>query len=70
MWPFNMKAKPPHQEVEMPSQRMRCGTPLIQMNRNNPDFFIRHSHEQADGSTIIEDEYPHDGRREVRVVPK
>jgi hypothetical protein len=49
---------------------MRCGTPFIWMNRDNPNFFIRCTYEQADGSTLIEDEYPYDGRREVRIEPK
>jgi hypothetical protein len=70
MWPFKMKPQVPHQKPELPSQWMRCGTPFIQSQSNNPDFFIRCSYEQADGSIIIEDEYPYDGRRETRVVPK
>jgi len=40
------------------------------MHSNNPNFRIRSINIQLDGSTIIEDEYPYDGRRETRVVPK
>jgi hypothetical protein len=39
-------------------------------HRDNPTFFIRSAYVQADGSKIIEDEYPYDGRREVHVEPK
>jgi len=70
MWPFKNTSQMRRQDTEMPSQRMRCGTPLIQMNENNPDFFIRSAYGQPDGSTIIEDEYPYDGRKEIRVIPK
>jgi hypothetical protein len=70
MWPFKNKSKAPRQTQEVPSKWMRCGTPFVQMHSDNPSFFIRCSYGQSDGSTIIEDEYPYDGRRETRVVPK
>lgn len=70
MWPFTKKKQQPRQDAEKPSQRMRCGTPFVQMHSNNPNFRIRSINVQLDGSTIIEDEYPYDGRRETRVVPK
>jgi hypothetical protein len=63
MWPFKKKS-------EESWKTMRCGTPFVQMHSNNPNFRIRSINIQLDGSTIIEDEYPYDGRRETRVVPK
>ena len=70
MWPFKEKPQAAHPKEELPSQWMRCGTPLVQMHSNNPNFYIRSIYVQEDGSSIIEDEYPYDGRRETRVVPK
>jgi hypothetical protein len=70
MWPFKNKPKAPRKMQELPSQWMRCGTPFVQMHSNNPNFRIRSINVQVDGSTIIEDEYPYDGRQETRVVPK
>lgn len=70
MWPFKKKLGMPRWNAGVSRQLTRCGTPLIWANKNNPTFFIRCTYHQADGSTIIEDEYPFDGRRETRVVPK
>ena len=59
MWPFKTKAKRSSAGPEEvgDSQIMRCATPLIWANRENPTFFIRSTYVQADGSTLIEDEY-------------
>ena len=71
MWPFKKKAKSSKDDMEPSGSRrpMRCGTALIWKNQNNPDFYIRSTYVQADGSKLIEDEYPYDGRREVRIEP-
>jgi len=63
MWPFK-------RTLGMPKQWTRCGTPLIQRNRDNPNFYIRCIYHQADGSTIIKDYYPYDGSKKTRVVAK
>jgi hypothetical protein len=70
MWPFRKEPKPGLPEGKWPNRGMRCGTPYIQSQLGNPTFCIRSIYEQADGSTIIEDHYPYDGRREARVEPK
>ena len=49
---------------------MLCGTPFMRMHQNDPTFYIRCIYRQDDGSTIVEDLYPYDGRQEIRVVPK
>ena len=58
MWPLKKK-KP-----------MLCGTPLIWAHRNDPTFCIRCISVQEDGSNLVEDLYPYDGRWETRIVPK
>jgi hypothetical protein len=68
MWPF--KKKPETTPRKMTGALTQCGTPPIWANKSNPTFFIPCTYRQADGSTIIEDEYPYNGRREARVVPK
>lgn len=70
MWPFKKKTNTPNVGVDMPTDSMRCGTPYIQSQSNNPNFYIRSIYVQTDGSKIIEDEYPYNGRRETRVEKK
>ena len=70
MWPFKKRLWERLLRSHKPFQPMQCGTPLIWLHRNDPTFFIRCTYKQEDGSTIVEDDYPYDGRREMRVVPK
>jgi hypothetical protein len=49
---------------------MLCGTPLIWAHRNDPSFCIRFISVQEDGSNLVEDLYPYDGRWETHIVPK
>lgn len=69
MWPFTKHRAGPLWSG-WPRRFMRCGTPLIWSQRNNPNFCIRSVYLQRDGSTIIKEKYPYDGRQETRVVPK
>lgn len=68
MWPFTKLAST--SLAELLFRPMRCGTPLLWAQRNNPNFRIRSIYEQSDGSKIVEDVYPYDGRRVAHLVPK
>ena len=70
MWPFKKDLWGRLSRSGKLYQPMQCGTPSIWLRKEDPVFFFRCAYEQADGSTIVEDIYPHDGRREMRVVPK
>jgi hypothetical protein len=52
-----------------PFEPIRCATPSVQMNGNNPSAFVRCTNEQTNGTTILEDEYLADGHRKVSIIP-
>jgi len=68
MWPFKKKPSALNPKTKRDGRPTRCATPLIQMNRNNPNFLARCAYKQEDGTTITEDLYPCDGYQEIRVV--
>ena len=58
---YGLKAKKKSKPETKP---MRCFTPIIQKNQDNPNFFIAFKRLRSDGSMKVERLFPNSGKSE------
>ncbi len=58
-------ARRSHKTLQPRPRRIRCLTPIVQQNADNPDFYFELGTSGADGRIKIERIFPHNGKTEV-----